>query len=178
MDSTPISRRRFCGALVAAAVALPLGVAWARPGPERRQLTLRNAHTGEQASVVYRDGAAYDPAALAELDHLLRCHSTGQVAGMDPRLFDILSQLQGTIGAGQELTVISGYRSRAYNDQLRRQGRGVARNSLHTQARAIDIAVDGVAPRKLARLAKSLRSGGVGTYRSFVHLDTGEVRFW
>lgn len=178
MDSTPISRRRFCGALVAAAVALPFGAAWARPGPDRRQLTLRNTRTGEQASLVYREGGVYNPESLAELNQLLRCHSTGQVADIDPRLFDILSELQRTVGVGQELKVISGYRSPAYNEQLRRQGRRVARNSLHTQARAIDIAVDGVAPRTLSRLAKSLRRGGVGTYQSFVHLDTGEVRFW
>jgi len=76
--------------------------------------------------------------------------------------------------------VISGYRSPATNAYLRRMGSGVAKDSLHTKGRAIDVRLNGVALSDLHRAALQLRAGGVGYYQAsnFVHLDTGRVRHW
>ena len=59
-------------------------------------------------------------------------------------------------------------------------GQGVAKRSMHTQGRAIDVRVPNVATEQLYALARGLRGGGVGLYRksAFVHLDTGRVRYW
>jgi uncharacterized protein YcbK (DUF882 family) len=84
------------------------------------------------------------------------------------------------VGATQPFQVISGYRSPATNETLRvTRGGGVARQSLHTEGRAIDVRLPGVALGDLRDAAVSLRAGGVGFYAGqFVHLDTGRVRRW
>jgi uncharacterized protein YcbK (DUF882 family) len=80
------------------------------------------------------------------------------------------------------IIVESGYRSRAYNDNLRRKGRGAAKNSLHIQCRAADIRAKRASVTQLARYAKQLQRegkiGGVGIYRSWVHIDNGRTRSW
>jgi len=76
--------------------------------------------------------------------------------------------------------VICGYRTAATNDDLRAQGRGVARHSMHTLAMAIDIRVPGVETARLRDAALSLERGGVGYYAAsdFVHVDVGRIRRW
>jgi uncharacterized protein YcbK (DUF882 family) len=63
---------------------------------------------------------------------------------------------------------------------LRKASSGVAKRSLHTQGKAIDVRVPGRELRQLHRVALSLKGGGVGLYTksSFVHVDTGRVRSW
>lgn len=178
LDRTAITRRGFCGAMVVAALALPLRGAWARPTPDSKRVRIHNTHTGEKIDVVYWRDGEYCPDAMTEINHALRCHYTGEVADMDANVSDLLWAITRAVGSGAEAGVISGYRSPAYNDYLRRIKRGVARNSLHTKGMAVDISIDGLSPRKLARIAKSLRLGGVGTYRNFVHVDTGDIRYW
>ena len=70
------------------------------PAPLKREYRLRffHMHTGEKLDVVYRDGDSYVPAALAELDHFLRDHRTGEVHHYDPRLFDLLYELMEAAG--------------------------------------------------------------------------------
>jgi uncharacterized protein YcbK (DUF882 family) len=58
----------------------PLGA----PPPEYR-LRFYHTHTDERLDIVYRHGDAYIPEALAELDHYLRDHRTGEVHHFDPR---------------------------------------------------------------------------------------------
>ena len=60
--------------------------------PEYR-LRLFHTHTGERIDIVYRRGDTYDPEALAELNHYLRDHRTGAVLAYDPRVFDLLHDL-------------------------------------------------------------------------------------
>ncbi len=57
---------------------------------------------------------------------------------------------------------------------------GVAKNSQHMQAKAIDIRVPGVDTSRLRDIALSLHGGGVGYYpiSQFVHVDVGPVRQW
>jgi uncharacterized protein YcbK (DUF882 family) len=147
------------------------------------RLRFYHTHTRERLDVVYRRGDQYIPEALNELDHYLRDHRTGDVRHFDPRLFDLLYDLTSSLGdSGGEIDVVCGYRTPWSNEFLRTRSAhtGVARNSLHMQAEAIDIRLPGIPTSELRDAALRLHRGGVGYYRSsdFVHVDVGRVRHW
>ena len=159
------------------------GVEHRSPAPHEYRLRLYHTHTGERLDVVYRRGDQYIPTALAELDHYLRDHRTGDVHHFDPRLFDLLYDLTASLGdSGGEIDVICGYRTPWSNEFLRTRSphTGVAQHSLHMQAEAIDIRLPGIPTSELRDAALRLHRGGVGYYRSsdFVHVDVGRVRQW
>ena len=144
-------------------------------------LLLYNTHTAERIELVYRRGSHYIPNALAKLDYFLRDHRTGDVHRFDPRLYDILSDLTVAIGhPGGEIDIVCGYRTSSTNESLRAHTTGVAKNSLHIQAEAIDLRMPGIDTLKLRKAALALRRGGVGYYphSDFIHVDTGRVRRW
>jgi uncharacterized protein YcbK (DUF882 family) len=151
-----------------------------QPAPEF-SIRMFHTHTGERLSLVYRRGDAYLPEALAKVDHFLRDHRTGDVHHYDPRLLDLLSDLEKSVGrAGAELQIICGYRTPWSNNFLRQHSTGVAKNSLHMQAEAIDIRLPGVKTSVLRDAALKLQRGGVGYYAktNFIHVDLGRVRRW
>jgi uncharacterized protein YcbK (DUF882 family) len=161
---------RFFGPSVARAQDLPDGT-----------FTIYNVHTNESLRVKYRDTAGkYDLTALDELNHILRCHHTGEVAAMDVRVIEHVNLVQKTLGGDGEIHVISGYRSPAYNAMLLKKSRRVARHSLHVEGQAIDLYIPGVRLRQIRQAALKLQYGGVGYYprSKFVHLDCGPFRFW
>lgn len=175
------NRREFLRWSLAGGIALASTPLWARSeSPAERQLILSNIHTGEQLRATYWAEGDYQDSELAALNRLLRDHRSGEVQAIDRRLFDILYQLQQRTGARGTYEVISGYRSPATNNALRRPGSGVARDSLHLRGQAIDVRLSGLALADLRRAALGLRSGGVGYYprSDFIHLDTGRVRAW
>jgi uncharacterized protein YcbK (DUF882 family) len=144
-------------------------------------LLLYNTHTAERIDIVYRRGEQYIPGALAQLDYFLRDHRTGEVRHFDPRLYDILYDLTSSIGhSGSEIDIICGYRTSSTNESLRAHTTGVAKNSLHIQAEAIDLRMPGIDTLKLRKAALSLRRGGVGYYphSDFIHVDVGRIRQW
>jgi uncharacterized protein YcbK (DUF882 family) len=144
-------------------------------------LLLYNTHTAERIDIVYRRGDAYIPDALAKLDYFLRDHRTGDVRHFDPRLYDILSDLSASVGhPGGEIDIVCGYRTPSTNESLRAHTTGVAKNSLHIQAEAIDLRMPGINTLKLRKAALALGRGGVGYYphSDFIHVDTGRVRQW
>jgi uncharacterized protein YcbK (DUF882 family) len=149
--------------------------------PPEYRLRLYHTHTGERLDVVFRRGDEYIPEALAKVDHFLRDHRTGDVHQYDPRLFDLLSDLEASIGRpGAEIQVICGYRTPWSNEYLRTHTAGVAKKSLHTQAEAIDIRLPGTKTSAIRDAALALHRGGVGYYAqsNFVHVDIGRVRRW
>ena len=153
------------------------------PTPEGRdhRLLLYNTHTAERIDIVFRRGGQYVPDALAKLDYFLRDHRTGDVRHFDPRLYDILSDLTLSVGhPGGEIDIICGYRTSSTNESLRARTAGVAKNSLHIQAEAIDLRMPGIDTLKLRRAALALHRGGVGYYphSDFIHVDVGRVRQW
>lgn len=147
----------------------------------QHRLVLYNTHTAERIDIVYRSGERYVPEALAKLDYFLRDHVTGEVRHFDPRLYDIVSDLTASVGhpAG-EIEIVCGYRSASTNASLRAHTTGVAKNSLHIQAEAIDLRMPGIDTLRLRRAALALHRGGVGYYphSDFIHVDTGRVRQW
>ena len=166
------------GVLIAPAPAVS-GVGLAAGEPYR--LRFHHLHTGERLDVVYRHADGYDPAALTRVDRVLRDWRKDDVHAYDPRLLDLLRDLLASLGRPDaEIQVICGYRTPATNESLRQSGRGVARQSMHMQAMAIDIRVPGVPTAELRDAALRLGRGGVGYYAAsdFVHVDVGRVRRW
>jgi uncharacterized protein YcbK (DUF882 family) len=147
--------------------------------PAAAPLAMYSIHTGHGVSVYRRPDGEYDAEALSALNDVLRCHATGRVIEMDVRVLEFVALVNQGLG-NRVVHVISGYRSPEYNAWLVRQGRGVARDSLHLSGRAIDIRIPGVALDHVRRVALGLRMGGVGYYpdSDFVHLDSGRVRAW
>ena len=145
------------------------------------RLNLFNIHNREQLSVTFRtpDGE-YDPEALDAINRILRCHYTEEVADFDIRVIEYLNRVDNNLGGGNEIHIISGYRSPSYNKMLRKEGHRVANHSLHMKGKAIDIAIPHVGIDTIRRTALNLRSGGVGYYpkAGFVHIDSGPCRTW
>jgi len=145
------------------------------------RLRLYHTHTGEHLDIVYRRGADYLADALARVDQFLRDHRTGDVHHYDPHLLDLLSDLESSVGRPlAEIHIICGYRTPWSNEFLRIHTSGVAKNSLHMQAEAIDIRLPGTKTSALRDAALALHRGGVGYYAQsdFVHVDLGRIRRW
>jgi len=190
-DQKVLHRRAFLGlgAIAAAATLLPAKVQAATVAssagakvPER-SLSFFNTHTGERLKTTYCTGGSYVPGSLQELNHILRDFRANEIKPIDPRVFDLLHELGGTLECDQPFHIISGYRSPHTNALLRERGgaaTGVASHSLHMVGQAIDIRVPGVKLDHLRDAAKSLKIGGVGFYPdlNFVHVDVGRVRYW
>lgn len=174
-----ISRRSFLKMALAASALMQFGIGGAFASQKNeRSLSLYNIHTGESLDVCYYNAGRYDYEALERINYLLRCHYTNEVKVIDVGVLDLLSDISDAVAGGKQLKIISGYRSPEYNQYLRGMGRHVASNSYHLRGLAIDFAVEGIGTKKIAGIAKSLDSGGVGTYSDFVHIDVGPVRYW
>jgi uncharacterized protein YcbK (DUF882 family) len=185
LGKTPVcaARRRFlvrasvaCGAFGALA-GLPGRAATAG---EPRSLRFVHTHTGEKLTAPYFDGSSYSEACLGNVNQLLRDWRTGEIHPIDPRLLDVLYDLQALTGRDATYEVICGYRSPATNAMLRRNSSGVAEHSQHLLGKAIDVRLTGYPSATLAEQARTLSRGGVGYYEKhdFIHVDTGRVRFW
>lgn len=175
-----LSRRGF-GRLVGAAGLALLAPRGARAFTGPRELAFVHLHTREELSVVYADELGYRADALARLDALLRDFRTDEVHPIDPALFDLLHTVHELTGSREPFRVISGYRSPATNDALRRHGGdGIAAGSLHLVGQAIDVRLADVKTTSLRDAGLAHAGGGVGYYAAsdFVHLDTGRVRRW
>jgi uncharacterized protein YcbK (DUF882 family) len=150
-------------------------------GAASYRLRLYHLHTGERIDVVYRIGDRYLPDRIAQLDHFLRDHRTGDVKEYDLREFDLLHDLMVKLGRPEgEVDIVCGYRTPWSNNYLREHGHGVAEHSQHMEAKAIDIRIPGVSSADVRDAALSLGRGGVGYYAQsdFVHVDVGRVRRW
>lgn len=178
------SRRRFCtiAAWGLAGACVPGVAAAARPTHAAvRQISLHNLHTDERLTTAYWEHGSYVPAALAEIDTILRDHRTGEIRTMAPRLIDLVFALTARLGSRTPVQVISGYRSLVTNELLRSEDPlQVAGQSLHLCGEAVDLCFEDRSLRQVRDAAVSMRAGGVGHYpkSGFVHLDIGRVRRW
>ena len=166
-------------AMLGARLVCP-SVTFARELPEGR-LTLFNVWTDERLDVTYRNEAGeYDLDALDDVNHILRCHYTGEVAAIDVRVLEHVNLVQKKLGVEREIHIIPGFRSPEYNAMLVRSGRRAVRNSLHVQGKAVDLQIPGIHPKMVRQAALELGYGGVGYYprSKFVHLDSGPFRHW
>lgn len=76
----------------------------------------------------------------------------------------VLQPLRDKVGT---ITIVSGYRSPAYNRAI-----GGARHSQHLEGTAADIRVAGKTPKQVADLIEEMfNPGGLGRYKNFTHVD-------
>jgi uncharacterized protein YcbK (DUF882 family) len=187
-----LSRRNFIGlgVTVAAGALLPVRAVEAASAatvpvstaPDRT-LAFFHTHTNERLTTAYCCDGQYVAKELNDINHLLRDFRVNELKPIDPRLLDLLYELNTRLGTDQPFHVISGYRTPQTNAMLHERGgthSGVATHSLHMEGKAIDIRVPGIKLEHLRDTAKALRVGGVGYYpdSNFVHVDTGRVRYW
>ncbi|TXH32490.1 MAG: DUF882 domain-containing protein [Rhodospirillaceae bacterium] len=182
-----INRRRLLGLGLAAGaagllpnLAMPGSAYAALPKSGNRTLGFYNTHTDEQLKATYWSNGRYDKGALKDINFILRDHRNNEVMPIDTKLLDLLTDLHRRSGSTKAIQIVCGYRSPQTNAMLVKTSRGVAKNSLHMQGKAIDIRLADVSVRDLRDTALGMKQGGVGYYprSAFVHVDTGKVRHW
>ena len=149
---------------------------------ETRTITMHHLHTGEDITITYKREGRYDPAALSKLNWFLRDWRRGEATSMDPRLIDLVWEVQREAAPNEPIQVVCGYRSPQTNAMLRRRSEGVAQFSQHILGRAMDFYIPGISLEKVREIGLRLQRGGVGFYPEsgspFVHMDIAGVRMW
>jgi hypothetical protein len=103
-------------------------------------------------------------------------------------LAEIFEAIRAGMG-GFPITPRSAYRTHAYNNELRRRGYKAARRSQHLEGRALDlpapvqVSTDALWAWIRTYADTDHRVGGLGRYRTFVHIDTrtrfrGRLAVW
>jgi uncharacterized protein YcbK (DUF882 family) len=149
---------------------------------DTRTITMHHMHTGEDITITYKRDGRYDEAALKKLDWFLRDWRRSEATQMDPRLIDLVWEVQREAAPNTPIQIVCGYRSPQTNAMLRHRSTGVARYSQHMLGRAMDFFIPGVALEQLREYGLRLARGGVGFYPEsgspFVHMDVGGIRMW
>jgi uncharacterized protein YcbK (DUF882 family) len=147
---------------------------------DARTLKFFHTHTLETLEVTYYENGLYLLEPIDQLRVFLADWRDGKQHEIDPKLMDILWEIQRVTGNNNTYEVISGYRSKETNRYLHSKSKGVARQSQHLLGKAIDVRLRSLDTRKLRDTALALKLGGVGYYEKtdFVHVDTGRVRRW
>jgi len=149
---------------------------------EDRTLSMFNIHTKETITVTFKRNGRYVPEALQQLNHFMRDWRRNMEIRMDPALIDLIWELHEQLGSKEPVHLICGYRSAGTNEMLRHTVGGQARNSRHITGQAADLMFPDVPLKQLRYSALIMERGGVGYYPAsglpFVHVDTGNVRYW
>lgn len=148
-------------------------------GQGNGHIRLFNYHLDEFAEITYRKDGKPLPAELAKIHRLFRSRDNEEIRKINIRLIDLLDHLQEHFNA-DTIEIISGYRRKEFNEELRRNGHAVSPVSFHVQGFAADIHIDEIREETLRDYVRSLQVGGVGYYGpfDFVHVDLGEARHW
>lgn len=142
-------------------------------GPPTRNVLLKNPRNGETFTENYVVDGQYVQSALENFNWFARDWRHNDPASMDPGLLDIIWALTEMLGTTTHWNMNSGYRNPASNATV-----GGARQSYHMRAKAMDITNPQKPPSAVQGAGRALAKGGVGTYNSFTHVDTGPVRTW
>lgn len=149
---------------------------------DTRTISLHHVHTNEDLTVTYKRNGRYDDEALKKINWILRDWRRNEDVAQDPRLIDLVWEVQREVGAKQAVHIICGYRAPQTNAMLRRKTNGVAQFSQHTLGKAMDFFIPGASLEELRNIGLRLQRGGIGFYPTsgspFVHLDVGSVRHW
>lgn len=181
------SRRitRLCASVAIAGACIVVGAETTQTAVangDTRTLSFYHTHSQERITVTFKRDGRYDKDGLRKLNHFLRDWRNQKETTMEPRLFDVVWEVQKDAGSSAAVQIISAFRSPETNEKLRSRSKGVAKNSQHTLGRAMDIHVPDVSMAKIREAGLRLQRGGVGFYptsaKPFVHIDVGSVRHW
>jgi uncharacterized protein YcbK (DUF882 family) len=142
-------------------------------------LELVRRDTGERVRVRYiQPDGRYDYVGIGEIQRLLRSKGGGAQRELTPRFVELLAHVSDRVG--QPLVVLSGYRTPAYNEGIRRRGGKAASGSLHTEGLAADLAIPRAQLLPMWTYLRGLECCGAGYYarQGFLHVDVGKPRFW
>ncbi|HLD95374.1 MAG TPA: DUF882 domain-containing protein [Alphaproteobacteria bacterium] len=182
-----LSRRSFLKKTTSAFLAtlLPPKLLIAKALPDSKdenlikKISLYNCHTGQSLKdFVFFEKGEHIKDSLKSLDKFFKDHRTSEVKPLDPTLYDLLWQLASKLETTKSIEIISGYRSASTNKALCEKSKGVAKNSQHVLGKAIDLMIPSHSIKTIVKAAKSLKLGGVGGYKDFVHVDTARIRSW
>ena len=140
-------------------------------------IQLSNAKNGRSATLRYRlpDGS-YPPKAWQQIDRIFGIKASSD-AHISLRFISFLDYFEDRFQ--RPIHIISGYRSPAYNAQLRKRGVLAAKTSLHMEGMAADLRVGKRLGARAFEILKGLDCCGVGYYHgSSLHVDTGPARHW
>ena len=98
-----------------------------------------------------------------------QCKDGSQLVKIDSELLDKLQKLRDEIG--KPIIINSGYRTEEYNKKV-----GGAKKSYHMQGKAVDIRVNGMKPKEIAKVAEKIGFNGVGVYKNFLHVDVRRIK--
>ncbi len=179
--SVNISRRGFLkkSAFVAGAAMMSQSELLASVG-EKKVLKLYNVHMDKTFYAPFFERNYYKLSGLFEINKAFVDYRQREITRVDVKLINLLYDLKLSLGTDSPFNIVSGYRTPKTNNMLRRTHRGVAKNSLHTKGKAVDIYIPNVSLRKVRDTAIGLAQGGVGYYprSNFVHVDVGPIRTW
>jgi uncharacterized protein YcbK (DUF882 family) len=179
----PTRARRQIAVFAAAALALAVGHSGTNAGNTRdRTISFYGINTKETLTIQYMKDGQHIPEAMQKINWMLRDWRRDEAITMDPRLIDLVWEVHKELGSAEPIHIVSGYRSRATNDMLRRTVGGQASQSRHILGQALDVHFPDVPTKKLRDSALIRERGGVGYYPTsatpFVHIDVGGVRAW
>ena len=149
--------------------------------PHKRALNLQSLNSGEKLNIVYWADGDYLPDAIKRADWCMRDLRENKAAPTDPRLLDLLHDIDANTRSKNPIYTMSGYRTERTNAWLDARGNGVDPGSFHMRGMAIDITQDFHDPEEVYRVAKKLGRGGAGFYPTktpYAHVDVGPVDAW
>lgn len=99
------------------------------------------------------------------------CSDGSDVIFISMDLVEVLQKIRDHFG--KPVNINSAYRTPAKNKQV-----GGAQHSQHLYGLAADVSISGVSPKDVAAYAETLlpKSGGIGIYDSFTHVDVRAVK--
>jgi uncharacterized protein YcbK (DUF882 family) len=147
-----------------------------------RTIELSHPQSGERLSLTYYHNGAYDPAAMAAINHLFRDRHANAEKEIDPELIDFLVDIRTRLALPTTVVfeILCGYRTPETNAIMAYQNSQVAKESLHMYGWAVDFRIPDVSGSAIAEVAKTMQRGGVSFYPSdnHVHVDLGNIRTW
>ncbi|PKQ03278.1 MAG: twin-arginine translocation pathway signal protein [Alphaproteobacteria bacterium HGW-Alphaproteobacteria-11] len=149
--------------------------------PHKRVLNLQSLNSGEKLNIVYWADDNYLPDAIKRVDWFMRDLRENKATPTDPRLLDLLHDIDANTRSKNPIYTMSGYRTERTNAWLDARGNGVDPGSFHMRGMAVDITQDFHDPEEVYRVAKKLGRGGAGFYPTktpYAHVDVGPVDAW
>ena len=144
-------------------------------------LNFLNANTGENLSLRLINRVSVSDLQKHKFDHFCRDWRQGKQVAMDSELLNILGNICQNLSTDHrslDVEILSGFRTEETNEMLRKKSPYVAKNSFHKRGKALDFRIPGISTSVVKKIADSVVRGGLGTYKNFIHVDTGPYRRW